>query len=391
MKPAGILIYYHCRSNTGYAIGRHEPDFFKMAQVLTGDINKIHVGYTSLDGGFPWYLDGNFRNVITFDSGDSSEERLDYIYNYIKENNIDIAFGFDQPVSSPAYEVMRKSGIKLMVSYWGASMSSINTGLKLLFKRLEVKMRKYKPDHYIFQSQAMADTAVYGRGIDQQHVSVIHNAVDTNVFKPDESFLKYAHQQFNIPDNRKLVFYSGHMEERKGVHVILKAASELIQNRKRNDVHFLILGNVNGEEKRFAPLYAGTETENYVTFGGYRNDVAQLHRSCYMGVIATTGWDSFTMSSMEMASSGLPLVVSNLQGLVETVENGVSGYLNEPGDYVGLADKIETILDNPVLQNQMGTAGRLRVIERFSLDKHIEALVGTVQNLYAEKAKYNRR
>jgi glycosyltransferase involved in cell wall biosynthesis len=229
----------------------------------------------------------------------------------------------------------------------------------------------------------MADTAVYGRGIEPHRVSIIHNAVDTEIFKPDLCCQKYAHQAFNISEDRKIVFYSGHMEERKGVHVIIEAANELIRVRKRKDVHFLFLGNTDGQEKIFEPRYLGTESENFITFGGYREDISRILPSCYVGVIASTGWDSFTMSSMEIASSGLPLIVSNLQGLVETIENGKTGYLIEPSDHIGLAGKIELLLDDPELQKNMGSAGRQRVIENFSHERHIESLVATMRELYS--------
>lgn len=383
MNGDGILVFFHCRSNTGYAIGRLETVFFEMAQRLSADINKIHFGYKTLNGGFPSFLADNFTNVIQFDTADSSRKNLDAIHDYIRDNNIRIAFGFDQPVSRPAYVVMRRAGIRLFVSYWGAPMSSINHGVKLLLKRMEVWLRRHKPNHFIFESKAMADAAVYGRGVNRRHVSVIHTGVDTERFRPNHLDEKYAHGIFGIPKTSRIILYSGHMEERKGVHVIIEAANELIRERKRHDVHFVFLGNKDGQEKRFAPMYSGTETEKYITFGGYRDDIHRILSSCYMGVIASTGWDSFPMSSLEMASSGLPLIASKLQGIVEGIENGVTGYLIEPGDYIGLADKIEQLLDNLELQKTMGSAARKLTLEKFSRERQIESLTATVQGLYS--------
>ena len=387
MKSNGILIFYHLRANSGFAIGRHEPDFFQMAEVLTGDINKIHLGYPSYEKGFPSYVNKEFNNFIQFNSGEKNKKQLKELYRYIKNNNIDVAFGFDQPVSCPAYSAMRDAGIKLIVSYWGAPMSSKNHGIKLFLKKMEVKFRRNKPDHYIFQSKAMANLAVNGRGISSKEVSIIYNAVDTDIFKPDILFKTYACRTFDIPLDRKIVFYSGHMEERKGVHIIIEAANELIRSRGRKDVHFLLLGNEEGQEKRFGSRYLGTETEKYITFGGYREDINRIIPSCYLGIIASTGWDSLTMSSVEIASSGLPLIVSDLQGLAETVENGKTGYRFPPGNYISLADKIERLLDNPELQKELGSNGRQRAIVMFSKKTHMDSLVKTMQRLYLEAAR----
>lgn len=390
MRSNGILVFYHCHTNPGYAVGRHEIDFYNMACAFTGDLNKVHLGYTDLSSGMPSYIDETcHERVIEFDSMTSNIDKLLELYKYIADNNIDVAFGFDQPVRSNAYYYMRKAGIKLLVSYWGAPMSSINSGLKLLLKKIEVGFTRYKPDHFIFQSESMANTATLGRGICKNNISVIHNAVNTDVYKPNVNHNNYAHNLLRIPKDRKIIYYSGHMEERKGVHIIVKAADDLVRVRKRDDVHFIFLGNINGEEKKFEPLYINSKTENHITFCGYRHDIDQILPSCYLGVIASTGWDSFTMSSMEIASSGLPLIVSNLQGLTETIVDGVTGYYFPAGSSIDLANKIEAILDDVPLRNKMGLAGRKRVIERFSLEHHMHLLLSTMYRLY-HKCVINR-
>jgi glycosyltransferase involved in cell wall biosynthesis len=91
-------------------------------------------------------------------------------------------------------------------------------------------------------------------------------------------------------------------------------------------------------------------------------------RSSSLGVIASTGWDSFTMSSVEMMSSGLPLIVSNLQGLAETIENGKNGYTITPGDYEGLRDCIKDLVGSDELRNSFSVASRRRAVDLFSKD-----------------------
>jgi glycosyltransferase involved in cell wall biosynthesis len=271
------------------------------------------------------------------------------------------------------------------VSYWGAPMSSPNSGIRLFLKRLEVALTRHKPDHFIFESRAMADAAVNGRGVPARIVSVIPTGVDTDRFRPDLRDCEYAHQAFRIPRDRKIVFYSGHMEERKGVHVVIEAATELVRNRGRRDLHFLLLGNRDGQERQFAPLYVGTEAEEHVTFGGYRLDIDRILRSCYTGVIASTGWDSFPMSSLEMASSGLPLVASKLQGIVEGIEDGTTGYLFTPGDRIALADRIGQLADDDALRARMGVAARDWIMANFSRQLQVERLVNTMTELCAER------
>ncbi|HEY5604580.1 MAG TPA: glycosyltransferase family 4 protein [Gammaproteobacteria bacterium] len=351
-----------------------------MAKQFAENESGIHFAYKNFDNGPPETLPTDFKNIIKFDAKDGSTENLNFISRYISENAIQLVFGFDFPVALPTYSAMRKAGAKKIVSYYGASMSGINSGIKLLLKRLEVFLKPHKPDLFIFESKAMRNTAVDGRGINKKNTAIIRLGVDTNRFKPNPESL-YAYETFNIPHNRKIVFYSGHMQTRKWVYVIVKAAAELINQRNRKDIHFLLVGNKIGEEKQFDEYYTNTPAEDYITFGGYRNDIPDILPSCYVGTIASTGWDSFTMSSIEMASTGLPLIVSRLQGLVETIEEGKTGFLFDPGDHNALADKIEYFIDNPSIRNEFSSQARKRTEMEFSKETQLQNLVSALNGL----------
>ncbi|WP_245750004.1 glycosyltransferase family 4 protein [Marinobacter zhejiangensis] len=360
-----MMVLFHCESNPGYAASSHEHTFLNVAQNLVGDINNIHYAYSNLDGGMTPSLPEELTNVIHLDTKWSRPDQLRAIKNYVKQHNIKYLLGFDQPVSRPMYQAFRKGGVKTFVSYWGAPMSSINTGIKLFLKKLEVSSRRHGPDHYIFQSNGMRDTAINGRGIPATKTSIVKTGIDTSRYAPDISKQYYAHQCFNIPENRKIVVFSGHMERRKGVHVILQAAKTLTQDLAYKDVHFLILGNRPGEKELFSEYLQCPEVNEHITFGGYRPDVSDILKSCAIGMIASVEWDSFPMSSLEMAATELPLLVSNLSGLNEAVtpETGIKFPIS---DYNTAAMELKALLDNPELMNTMGKKGRERVIEHYS-------------------------
>lgn len=71
-------------------------------------------------------------------------------------------------------------------------------------------------------------------------------------------------------------------------------------------------------------------------------------------MIASTGRDSFMMSSLEIAACGLLLLVSGLQGLSETVDEGKTGFKFRPGDFKELCENINALLDNEMLREIMG-------------------------------------
>ena len=369
-----ILVFFHCRSNTGYAIGRHEYTFSQAALQVVGSYERIHFAYPSLVAGRSASVPREIRGIIEFDPTSTSVDHLTFLADYIADNDIRMALGFDQPVQREAYKYMRRAGVEWLVSYWGAPMSQLNSGAMLLLKRLDVLRHRHRPDLFVFQSEGMRRTAYQGRGIPKRYTRLVHTGIDTDEFAPDVDDKTYAHNLFDIPKDRKLVYYSGHISSRKGVDTLLRGFCELINNVGRADAHLLLVGNRSGEEDAFSGIFHGTKAEKHITFGGYRDDLPSIIPCCYLGVLATHGWDSFPVSTIEIASSGLPLIVSNLLGVNETVIDGETGLLFEPRDHTDLALKMASLLDRPDERDRMGKNARRRVIRHHQRQQQIESL-----------------
>jgi glycosyltransferase involved in cell wall biosynthesis len=78
-------------------------------------------------------------------------------------------------------------------------------------------------------------------------------------------------------------------------------------------------------------------------------------------------------------AASLPVVATDVGGLPEAVENGVTGILVPPTDPGAIANAVLRILAEPERARRMGAAGRARVEADFS----VERLVSTVAGLYA--------
>lgn len=364
-----LLIMIHCAQFTGYAVGVLEGVFYDAAKEAGYKEENIFWSYKSVANDAPNVIECDYR-----------QDDYAVFSEFLIRHQITRVIAFDLPIPATVISVLRKAGVGNIISYWGASMSSINVGLKLLLKKIECFSMRYKPNHFIFESEAMRLTATHGRGIPHHKTHVIPLGVDTSVYteKYDQDF--YAHQIFNIPMDHKIIFYSGHMEERKGVRVIVQAAIHLIEALNFENVHFVLCGNKDDEAAAYQKLLKGTEADAHVTFAGYRSDIAALMRSSYIGVIASTGWDSFTMSSVEMMSSGLPLIVSNLQGLAETIEHNGNGFHIKPGDHVDLAEKITHLLSNYQLAKNFSGASRARAKSLFSRERQVSEIANLLRS-----------
>ena len=376
-----ILILLHCQSNTGYAIGPLERTFYDMAlNLCDGDASRIHFAYPSMSKGPSPTLPAEFSQYTIIDTKRVDSDHGLAAERYIRDHDIDTIFGFDQGVHLPVYKHLRRGGVRHFISYWGAPMSSINNWAIRSIKRTEVRLRIHGPDHYIFESRGMAEFAIKGRGIPARRVSVVPLGVDTDRYRPDPADAPYVYEQTGIPKQRRIFFYSGHMEPRKGVAVIMKAANRLSESREQDDWHILLCGNKGDESRQYEQMLT-EEARARVTFAGYRSDLEILCRGCYAAMIMSTGWDSFPRTGMEVQACGLPLIVSDLRGINESVRDGVTGLILKAGDANALASAMSRLLDDREWRDQISRQARLRIEKDFTIQKQQSVLTDVVRRI----------
>lgn len=376
-----ILILLHCESNTGYAIGPLEKVFFEMALALCQENrSRIHFSYPSMRRGPSPTLPADFKQYAVIDTANVDAEHCMAAERYIREHDIDTVFGFDQPVFLPIHRYFRRGGVKHFISYWGAPMSSMNNWAVRFVKRIEVGLRSSGPDHYIFESRGMAELAVKGRGIPASRVSVVPLGIDAGRYRPDPANAQYVYDCIGIPKQQRIFFYSGHMEARKGVAVIMKAANSLSRLRAKDDWHILLCGNKGDESREYEQMLTD-EARTRVTFGGYRSDLEILCRGCYAALIMSTGWDSFPRTGLEVQASGLPLIVSDLRGINESVQDGVTGLILKAGDPEALAGAMSRLLEDSAWRDRLSLQARARIENEFTIQKQLFALTDVVRRV----------
>lgn len=363
-RPTCILVMISYDIDIGFAIRRLISAFYAMALRVTGSQANVHFSFGKIGGKRSTALPADFDNLLQFNYAQHSAADEERLAEYIKAHGIDTIFALDMRVNAPCLKAARRAGVRRVVSYWGASMSSI-VRWKWPLKRLQVALTRSKPDLFIFESEAMRERAVRGRGIAESDTAIVRTGVDAERFRPVPS---QVHERFGIPAHRRIVVFMGHLHERKGVQVLLDTAANL---STRHDIHFLFLGNQPGEENKFIT------GQGNITFGGYHDDVPNLLSGCYVGCIPSTGWDSYPMSSLEMQACGLPVIVSDLQGCPETVD-GDTGIVVPAGNSTALWDAIVTIVNDPGRRARMSAAARTRIERSLTTAHQVDNLARAV-------------
>jgi glycosyltransferase involved in cell wall biosynthesis len=110
--------------------------------------------------------------------------------------------------------------------------------------------------------------------------------------------------------------------------------------------------------------------ESCIEFAGYRSqsDVAELLNDTDILILPSFA-EGVPVVLMEAMAAEVPVITSQIAGIPELVDHGVSGLLIPPGDENALAQSIDRLLADGALRRKMGKAGRCKVMAEFDIAK----------------------
>ncbi|MEE9216987.1 MAG: glycosyltransferase, partial [Anaerolineales bacterium] len=146
----------------------------------------------------------------------------------------------------------------------------------------------------------------------------------------------------------------------KGVDVMIGALADL-----PNSYHCTIAGD-GPERRRLEALASSLGVMERVTFTGWVSGDSKYHllESADIFCLPSTR-DSFGIVYIEAMAYGLPIVAVRSRGIPDVVLDGRTGYLVDTPDPLQVAEAVQKLAD-PKTREQMGSAGKLRVMEEFS-------------------------
>jgi len=140
-------------------------------------------------------------------------------------------------------------------------------------------------------------------------------------------------------------------------------------------VRFLLVGD--GELRpEVEALIRDESLRPHVTLAGWRRDVPELLRGIDI-LLHTSLWEGLPRVFPEAMATGLPI-----DGAPEAIEDGVTGFLVEPGDVDGLARRVADLIADPELRRRMGGEARRRV-EPWDIDGMVRRQERLYENLVA--------
>jgi glycosyltransferase involved in cell wall biosynthesis len=218
--------------------------------------------------------------------------------------------------------------------------------------------------------------AATSRAIWRHNPVVIPNAVDVHRFHPDVDGTA-VRRNLKIPQNRLVVLLVGRIVSHKGVEHFIEASRYLA------GVQFLIAGE-GGSMASMERLAESLGVEDRVRFLGRisHENLPKVYAACDVFVLPSVSrLEAFGIVALEAMATGKPVVVADIPGVREVIEDGREGLLADPMNPQNLAEKVRRLLADPVLRQEMGRRGREKVLASFTMETVVDQVLKVYEDV----------
>ncbi len=204
-------------------------------------------------------------------------------------------------------------------------------------------------DETLVPSQFVAKL-LHKRGLRNRKLLILDRWVDVDRFQPAKRVPTYW-QQHGVPDNAVKFVYVGRVAIEKNLHLLAQAYRNLREAQK--SAHLIIIGD--------GPFRAALEEQVRglpVTFTGYLHgeELATALASCDVKVFPSTT-DTWGNAPLEAQACGVPVIVTDIGGPAELMQDGVTGVMVRGHDVRSLQYAMLQLMD-PSMRVRMGSAAR---------------------------------
>ena len=203
--------------------------------------------------------------------------------------------------------------------------------------------------------------------------SVIYNGLDIPDVQPGP-----------LPFNPPRLLCVGKLVAHKGFDLALTAFALLIERFPL--LHLIIAGDGPGRSE-LEKLTSKLGLNDAVEFSGWvaPERIAELMNLVTL-VVVPSRREHFGLVALQAAQMARPVVVTRVGGLPEVVVDRQTGLLVESEDSCALAGAIAFLLQHPDVARQLGQAARIRALDVFTLQRHVDSYEALYRRIVKEAA-----
>jgi glycosyltransferase involved in cell wall biosynthesis len=262
----------------------------------------------------------------------------------------------------------------LLVGYYSAPMTRLLTWLERWLAR--------RMDAVVAVSPAVARELAAARIASDARVHVIPLGLDLERFRAGAA-RPTLRRTLGLGADAPLVGTVGRLVPIKGMDAFIDAAAQI--KRSLPTAHFVIVGDGAlraGLERRARSAGLGGQ----VHFLGWRRDLEELYPDLDL-IMLTSLNEGTPVSIIEAMATGRAVVATRVGGVLDVVEDGVTGVLTPPRDPGALAAAAVALLADPERRRRMGEAARSAVSSRYGVARLAEQVDALYRKLLAGRGQ----
>ncbi len=180
-----------------------------------------------------------------------------------------------------------------------------------------------------------------------------------------------------IPDlsgteKKKQILFLGEIGKRKGCYDIPEIYGRVLEKGER--LPLIMAGD--GELAEVKKLFEDRDLLESVSFPGWVRGADKDKCLKESGIfLFPSYYEGMPMAVLEAMAYGMAIVTTRVGGIPHLLEDGVSGYLCEPGDIEGLSKRLLELSKDGDKRRKMGERARQKAIEEYSMESHIKKLM----------------
>ena len=284
-----------------------------------------------------------------------------------KEGKFDVIHAHDWLVANAAKTLKHAYDIPLVCTIH-ATEAGRNSGIHDETQRYindTEWMLTYESTEVIVNSNFMKGHVQSLFGLPFDKIDVIPNGINLTNFNGIERDYDFRRQY--AADNEKIILYMGRLVYEKGINHLISAMPKILQNY--NDSKLIIAGKGGMLDELRAQADA-MGLGNKVYFTGYLNakQVQKMYKCADIAVFPST-YEPFGIVALAAMLAGVPTVVSDVGGLNEIVEHGITGMKSYAGNSNSIADSILTLLYDHQLASKVVKNAKAQVKELYNWNK----------------------
>ena len=226
-------------------------------------------------------------------------------------------------------------------------------------------MLTYEASEVIVNSNYMKNEVQRLFGLPFEKINVVPNGINLNIYNGIER--NYEFRRKYARDNEKIIMCAGRLVYEKGFQYLIDAAPKILN--RYNDAKFIIAGKGGMlNELKEKANYLGISDKVYFTGQLTPKELYTMYRCADIAVFPST-YEPFGLVAIEGMYAGTPIVVSDIGGLNEIVEHGVTGMKSYAGNPNSIADSILALLFDYQLAYNIAKNGKAKIKEIYNWTK----------------------